>query len=207
MVQQINNLIMKHKRVRNITIILILVFISACVLSFLRLLFIPSDRVGIFGIGLPSRMVTYGDSSSDLIVEYPDSWAFHEFQEKSTGNSDMNATINVPGRSFPSVIFTSISSPVDDITEIIEYGKGKTNNLQNLSEISLERFATLHNKGYRREYSWSVSTLLGRVSLHCEDYYFVQSKKGYIANFCAEEKHWPVVQEVFWQIMNSLIIN
>ena len=188
-------------------LLLILCTASLCLLSILRLLIIPSDRVGIFGIGLPAKTITYGDSSSNFVIEHPESWVIHESFELKSGQGEISATINVPGRSFPKVDIKSVSNSVDHTTEIVDYRKRELTELSDYTEISLKQFSTSHYQGYRREYSWAVSTWLGRVKVHCEDYYFSKDMNGYVATFCAEDKHWQIVKDVFWQMISSFIIN
>lgn len=183
------------------------ILILAFLFSIYRLIAVPGNRTGYFGIGLPSRMINYDGKQSSFSISYPESWVVSETPNGNHRDQDIIATILVPGRSWPKIVIEKVVLPQGGLEELAKYEENKINKEKTISHMTMDRFKTSHLDGLIRDYSWQTSSwLLGSTFIRCEDFYAIQNNYGYTISFCAEEGQWAEVENSFNEIIESFYV-
>jgi hypothetical protein len=173
-------------------------------ISILGLAFNPSKRTGPFGIGLPAPMKSFQGKKFNFSIIYPQSWVLFETTEGSHLDSDVIATINVPGRSWPSVNIRMkhYSSNNDEV--VADDGEKRIKEIPASTQSKLSTFKTASYSGLSRDYSIKFDSLLRTgIVVMCRDYYLIEDGSGYTLTYCSEQDNWFSVEPVFVEMMSS----
>jgi hypothetical protein len=192
--------ILVHKKYKIIlwTIILFLVGVSA----FRLIIDIVSPR-GFFSIGLPASMKVYISENGLFSINYPESWTAGDTPHGDHGDIDIVAVIK-PFRTWPSLFVATKSFLGGDLTQVVDWGELRDQNLNGYEQESIDRLVTPYVNGVVRKYVWlSESVLFGEKLVQCIDYYIFEKESGYILKFCAEQSQWSKVEQLFQQMIDS----
>lgn len=185
-----------------ITLLVLLGF--AILISILALAFNPNKRTGPFGIGLPAPMKTFQGKQFNFSVNYPQSWVPFETTKGSHGDSDVIATVNVPGRSWPSVNIRMKHYSSNDDELVADDGEKRINEIPAFTQSKMSTFTTAYFSGLTRDYSVKFNSLLNTgIIVMCRDYYLIKDGSGYTLTFCSDQDNWSDVETVFVEMMSS----
>jgi hypothetical protein len=197
---------LKSENMPKARMIALLILLAFCLLPAVQILLFPSKRTGPFGIGLPSPMVQYSSQKGDFSIKYPKSWGLEETPDGAHGDSEIVAVILVPGRSFPQVYIAHKLFPDKDMNKVTLWGQSRAKDRCKCAQNSAVYSDTLYFHGITQEYSWINKTIFASITISCRDWYVLYNTDGYALSFCAYQSHWPQVDSVFREMMNSFSV-
>jgi hypothetical protein len=152
-------------------------------------------------------MQTYVSQREHFSISVPESWGVAETPHGNHGDKEVIAVIGVPGRSSPHGSLARKAFAQADIGAVAAWGESRVQTEEVYVEISLEPIRIAGLEGLQREYSWkSYSRLLGLATWRCQDTYVLHGTSGYALSLCADERHWPQVEPVFRQMIESFSV-
>jgi len=194
-----NQLIKKYRN------IFLCFFVISMFISLYNIIFIPSKRIGLFGIGLPAPMENYKGKHTNFSIDFPESWVIYETPQGNHGDQDVIAGIGVPGRSFPHVFLYKRNFLKNDKSELLSWGESKVKDDNKF--IDLKPFNTTKYSGEMREYTREDKSYFQTITfISCNDYLMFEKQIGYMISFCAESKQWTEVKNTFNLMIESFSI-
>ena len=145
----------------------------------------------------------YIPKSGEFSLLYPSVLKYFEYQSGAHGDNDI-ITIITNEFEYNIIIIYKHNFPRNDKIELINWGKEKTKNLDEVNEISLIDYFSGSYKGYLREYSIKSNKFYDKRDDHCYDWLGFIDGNGYNFSFCVEQKFWDLSKDVFIEMINSI---
>jgi hypothetical protein len=197
-----------RQELRSLTLsrIIFLFFIISILISVGLFLLKFLTQTGIFGIGQPTTMRTFTAKEFHFSIQYPDDWSAIETPQGNHGDAEVAAIILPFGRSFPQVLITTRSFPNGTIDQVASWEMVRATKKPGYSSTSLSNSNTSRFGGFIHEYTWTNKTLIGAITIHCQDWYILNGQAGYVLSFCAEDQDWSNLSNLFRDMIKSFDI-
>ena len=174
---------MRHKFRIGLYIAILLLTLAGAIL----LITWPKTRTGPLGIGLPAKMKIFISETFGISIQYPESWVAFETPTGNHGDREVITWISVPGRTWPFLSVAKHDFEDGNLDQVIQWGLERIERTGGTQNSGISSIQTPILSGKYTNYSYeSFSNLLGKKSIICQGFFFLNSGKGYMISFCAE---------------------
>jgi hypothetical protein len=198
------------KKIKNLNRKFFLVIVVIlCILGNFISLISPSIRNKVFGLGVPSKLVNYTSTTQQFSILHPSSWTIYETPQGNSRDKEVFATISNGGFGFGNVTLARKQFSDGSVDEVAKWGEERAQipYTTGYLVISESTHTVNNNTGFLRTYTYNGTTLLGKYTNECEDWYFIKNAIGYDVSFCADQRDWNKVEDTYLQMINSFTVN
>lgn len=199
--------IFKNRKILNwkfFFLLIVIIYIFCNALSLLS----PSRRDVVFGLGVSSKLVKYTGTAQHFSILHPSSWSINETPQGNGNDKEVFAIISNMGFGFGNVFLARKPIPDGNLEEVAKWSEERSKRpyTTDFSVIS-EEALTANYAGLIRTYTYHEKTLIGEFTNECEDWCFISNSIGYDLSFCAEQRDWSQVENIFLQMIASFSVN
>jgi hypothetical protein len=184
-------------------LLLVLLCIVASLFGFIKMLSLNYLNSG--------GMQHFDMANIPFTIDYPDKWIAVNNIQGNHGDTEVIASVVLPGRSYPQMYIATRAFPDANFDEVIAWGEQRSRQKENLPSTDSFHDAELRKgltqQGYAyvcKDISYREISLLKNYQIICREFIFLFNDQGLHVSACAEQKDWPVVEPIFIQMLDSL---
>lgn len=153
--------------------LLIIIFIGIAIWCVISMIVEPSNRIGPFGLGIPSTMREYILEQQQLAVYFPHGWNILLTPQGNHGDTEVIAIIVVPWHSLPNVKIMNKPFNISDVSLVADWGETRLQSDFSYQSASLTSYNSVYFSGLLREYTITRKLLFFVEEIHCLDLYIL----------------------------------